>query len=736
MGGQRFTRDLNPKRLRAVLATLFIALALPTAALIWQAYDQLKFEAFYQYRNQAEALGERIDSQLAANVAAAEARRFSDFSFLNVTGDSTANVLQRSPLAAFPVQADVPGTIGYFQVSADGEFSTPLLPDAGTSAEQVGISDNEYVLRRTLAQAIQQVLADNRLLRERPAPGSRIAVNSDPGDLPAGPTPSVISPPPEDATKEADAFREVGLDGNTNAVLDDISGAFSSASGEATPAATDDTAYSSQKAFDQLNQSAAPAAKASRTRVQNVPAENGLVKLRDYVKLDEDLQKKSEAFEQRRDEAEAEPARQLETTPAVGRTRRIEQVALPEAKALESAEEALQSVGRLNARITAFESEIDPLQFSLLGSGHLVLFRNVWRDDQRYIQGLLIDQGEFVASSIASAYRTTTLSDMSNLVVGFQDDVLSVVRGDQYRSYPLPERDLQGTLLHRASLSAPFDGLKLVFSINRLPAGAGGSVLAWTTLVIGIVFVAGFLAIYRLGLSQIRLARQQQDFVSAVSHELKTPLTSIRMYGEMLKEGWVDEKKRLQYYDFIHDESERLTRLISNVLRLANISRNEPQFDLQTQTVGEIMNQVESKISNQVERAGYSLNLLRDNRADSASIRIDADCFVQIVINLVDNAIKFSKSADHKSIDIGSSLDADGNVVFSVRDYGPGVAKDQMKKIFTLFYRTESELTRETVGTGIGLAIVHQLTVAMNGRVDVINREPGAEFRVILAPAG
>jgi len=73
--------------------------------------------------------------------------------------------------------------------------------------------------------------------------------------------------------------------------------------------------------------------------------------------------------------------------------------------------------------------------------------------------------------------------------------------------------------------------------------------------------------------------------------------------------------------------------------------------------------------------------------------------------------------------------------VFSVRDYGPGIPKDQMKKIFELFYRSESELTRETVGTGIGLAIVHQLTLAMSGNVDMINAEPGAEFRISFSVA-
>jgi signal transduction histidine kinase len=75
----------------------------------------------------------------------------------------------------------------------------------------------------------------------------------------------------------------------------------------------------------------------------------------------------------------------------------------------------------------------------------------------------------------------------------------------------------------------------------------------------------------------------------------------------------------------------------------------------------------------------------------------------------------------------------DNRVQFTVRDHGPGIAKNQMKKIFELFYRTESELTRETVGTGIGLAIVHQLATAMNGKVDVINSQPGAEFRISFA---
>ncbi len=170
--------------------------------------------------------------------------------------------------------------------------------------------------------------------------------------------------------------------------------------------------------------------------------------------------------------------------------------------------------------------------------------------------------------------------------------------------------------------------------------------------------------------------------------------------------------------------------MISNVLQLAKITRNEPSFDLKPIKVGELLSNIESKITSQVERAGFALKFDRDRKTDDVAIEIDEDCFTQIVINLVDNAIKFSKGAENKAIDISCKLIGGKQVQFAIRDYGPGIPKGQMKKIFRLFYRSESELTRETVGTGIGLAIVHQLTTAMHGKVDVVNADPGAEFRV------
>ena len=110
---------------------------------------------------------------------------------------------------------------------------------------------------------------------------------------------------------------------------------------------------------------------------------------------------------------------------------------------------------------------------------------------------------------------------------------------------------------------------------------------------------------------------------------------------------------------------------------------------------------------------------------------VDPDAFTQVILNLVDNAVKFSAKAEIKQIDISCRRLSDNRVSFTVRDYGPGISKGQKKKIFQLFYRSENELTRSTVGTGIGLALVKQLAQQMGATINAVERAPGVEFRLV-----
>lgn len=391
-------------------------------------------------------------------------------------------------------------------------------------------------------------------------------------------------------------------------------------------------------------------------------------------------------------------------------------------------------------RIRTFESEMDAFEFSRLDDTYFVLFRKVWRNGQRYTQGLLIEQAAFLEETINRSFAQTTLSEMSDLRVAYQDNVLKVFSGREPEysraiSHKMSDQSL-GEQLYQVRLSDPLSDLQLIYSITQLPIGSGGRLILWLASLLGLVLLGSFYLMYRLGLSQINLVNQQQDFVSAVSHELKTPLTSIRMYGEMLIQGWATEEKKKTYYQFIFDESERLSRLINNVLQLARMTRNEQQAELAARNVPELVQEITAKITSQIEAADFTLTVDTDEQLSTAQVMIDSDWLMQIMINLVDNAIKFSAKAEQKVITLEVHHSGQQQVSFTINDCGPGIDKQHMKQVFELFYRSENELTRDTVGTGIGLSLVHQMTVAMGGRVKVKNRGlagefPGAAFSVV-----
>lgn len=695
-------KSLDKGKLRRWLLLFFLCLALPTAVLIQQSYSRLKWETFHQHQVMADELTNRIDNQLMRLINTEEQRPFTDYSFLNVAGVPAANFLQRSPLSQFPVQAEIPGLIGYFQVDTAGKLLTPFVPEEVEKAQSYGIAEQELAARTDLQNRIQQILSENRLVKVQAQ--TALAGKQDKAvysNSPARPDNQSVEPE-KDITSLAE-----------NTVTSKLEKSVAAPASEG------------QGAFDELK-------KISPEKSQQ---ENKLGRLEDL-----DLKQTFQV-----EGAKPKLAETKEKT--IGKAQkkaRTEQNALPESTATEraikssdySVEESrlpATSVTRPDVkplRIRTFESAIDPFEFSQLDSGHFVLFRKVWLNGQRYIQGLLIEKEAFLQGTINSAFQETTLSQMSDLLVVLQGNVLSAFTGRSPRGYLSSARELNGELLYQAQLSDPLSQLQLIFSITQLPVGAGGWVIIWLTIVLIIVFLAGFYLIYRLGVKQINLVNQQQDFVSAVSHELKTPLTSIRMYGEMLQAGWVDENKLNSYYDFILDESERLTRLINNVLQLAKMTRNEKQPDLKCLTVAELLDGIQSKVSTQIERAGFELSLSSDPDAAETKLRVNPDWLMQIMINLVDNAIKFSAKADKKVIELSCQRLSNNCIQFKVRDFGPGIAKDQVKKIFKLFYRSENELTRETVGTGIGLALAHQMTINMNGKLDVINVKPGAEFRI------
>jgi len=703
---------MTQRRLRLMLVFFFLALAIPTAILVYQAYGQLKWEAFYQHQRLARELSRRIDSGFRDLIEREEKRPISDYEFLNVTGSDDTAFLQRSPLSEFPRQADTPGLLGYFQVDGSGRLRTPIVPAA--NASNYGISSVELQQREQQEGRIRGILDQNRLVGKSDVAAAPLAV------------PTAESAPAP-ALDRLQTKTEITPQLRTDSMLP-----MSESDGASSSIAMDDSDVQGQAAFDELT-----------TRKQLAPA-----KSRAPVDRVKDLRLED------RYEVESFAAPELQEmeakTQAKAKRSRKEQVNLPRAVAEEAVSlesntgasadaEIPASEPLLNQqaiRIQTFESEVEPMEFALLDSGHFVLFRRVWHQDERYVQGVLFDQPGFFERLIAPAFRESELASMSRLIVAYRGAILRSFAADYSRLYRPGSAQETNELLYQARLIAPFGDIELIYTLARLPVGAGGKVILWSALVLAVVLVGGCFMLLRLGQRQLALARQQQDFVSAVSHELKTPLTSIRMYGEMLREGWADEQKRKTYYDFIFHEAERLTRLINNVLQLARMSRNEQAANLSPVTVSDALAELKPRLESQLEPSGFELEISGAAEVDGQSIRIDIDWFLQIFINLVDNAVKFSANASTKRVDIEYRQLRDGRLQFSVRDFGPGIAPDQMKKIFRLFYRSENELTRETVGTGIGLALVQQLASAMQAEGDVVNCEPGAEFRIRFAALG
>ncbi len=381
-----------------------------------------------------------------------------------------------------------------------------------------------------------------------------------------------------------------------------------------------------------------------------------------------------------------------------------------------------------------FDDRPQPLQFSRLNGGYFVLYRKIWEHRQAFVQGLIIQQQDFLNEIIARRFRHHPVAAVSNLEILWHQQRLlwlDTHRADRYLSVN-HSSGLSGELLYQDNLSPPLNPLQLRFHIRQLPAPPGASIIHWLATILLLVLVAGFYLLYRMAWRQIELGAQQQDFIAAVSHELKTPITSISMYGEMLQQGWGDERKKKDYYEFIYHESQRLSRLIENVLQLARLSRRQARPQMQDISIGRLMDEVQSAVSAQVQRAGFEWDLDCPEPIARCSVQVDSDYFSQIMINLVDNALKFSAKAEIRRIQIRCHKETPQTIAISIRDYGPGIETAQIKKIFKLFYRPENELTRETTGTGIGLSLVKELAQVMNAQVDVRNVQPGAEFRLIL----
>ncbi len=242
-----------------------------------------------------------------------------------------------------------------------------------------------------------------------------------------------------------------------------------------------------------------------------------------------------------------------------------------------------------------------------------------------------------------------------------------------------------------------------------------------------VVIVAGVLVTHRLVRRETEIARLKSDFVANVSHDLKTPLSVIRMFGETLEMGRVsDDARRQEYYRVITRESERLSRLIDNVLDFSRIEGGRQTYDLAPTALEPVIRETLEAFGYPLAQHGFKVDV--EVAPDLPEVVIDAEAVGQALANLVDNAIKYS--GDEKAIRVEARR-AGHEVAITVADAGIGIPDADQARIFEKFYRVGRSDTQGRRGSGVGLALVRHVADAHRGRVTV-ESEPGRGSRFTL----
>ncbi len=368
------------------------------------------------------------------------------------------------------------------------------------------------------------------------------------------------------------------------------------------------------------------------------------------------------------------------------------------------------------APMRVLPAAVFPLVGQVLGRWQLVLHREAYLGNRSYRQGLLIDFKAFAAWLDARVFSRSELATHA-------------ARDYFLRKAPEPALGPSPSYVFEHRFAEPFDQVVARIELPPLPDVAGTPAMYAIAALLVLAAAGGLFALYRMLSVTVRYAERRSNFAAAVSHELKTPLTAIRMHAEMLREGMVaSEEKRQEYLETIGAESERLTRLIHNVLEFSSLEQGRRELALGSGCLGTAAAEVARLLEPQARAAGVTLDLAIE--PGLPEVRFERDALTQIVFNLLDNALKYGGRAERAVVALSCRRAGDG-VELAVADQGPGVPESELRAIFEPFHRVETELTRSAKGTGIGLALVKALAERMGAAVRARNL-PGGGLEVAL----
>jgi signal transduction histidine kinase len=331
----------------------------------------------------------------------------------------------------------------------------------------------------------------------------------------------------------------------------------------------------------------------------------------------------------------------------------------------------------------------------------LFLLRTVTLDGQARVQGLWLDWPKL---------RTKLVDTIIDLLPNAELSATDPAWLDASSLVTLPVRLLPGKIEVTVADSSP---------LHRSLA------LAWACF--GITALAVGIVLHRAML----LSERRGAFVSAVTHELRTPLTTFQLYSEMLADDMVpDAGQRREYLRTLCDESTRLTHLVENVLSYSRIERGRAAARRDTVLLSDFVARIEPRLRQRTQQTGLDLQVNVSADAAETKVNIDALAVEQIIFNLVDNACKYAAPASkeralHLEITVEPS-----QAVIRVRDHGPGLSRQQLKRLFRPFEKSATEAAHSAPGVGLGLALCRRLARELHGDLVLESRDSGACFKL------
>ncbi|HST50845.1 MAG TPA: HAMP domain-containing sensor histidine kinase [Pyrinomonadaceae bacterium] len=255
------------------------------------------------------------------------------------------------------------------------------------------------------------------------------------------------------------------------------------------------------------------------------------------------------------------------------------------------------------------------------------------------------------------------------------------------------------------------------------------------SLLMTAVLIGGIILALRTASREMRLSQMKADFVSNVSHELRTPLASIRVFGEFMKLGRVAESAKIREYgEHIETESRRLTQLINNILDFSKIESGRKTYSFERAQLEEVVAETLKTCEVRLKQCGFSVVFQPSPRPLPPAI-IDREAVAQALLNLLDNAAKYSEQSEKKEVAVRVG-ERGGRLLLSVTDHGIGIAPEEQKKIFEKFYRVSTGLVHDVKGSGLGLSLVKHIVEAHRGTVTVESAPGrGSTFTISLPAA-